>query len=155
MAGKSPILPAYQWIHSSVTEKKLQELMRDGLLRLRTRRDLLEWRVPPTNHQEPTPPEGYVVSFVAFDERGLGVPPSRFMRAIPHYYGVELHHLNPNSISQAAIFAVVCEGYLGIEPHWKLWLHLFKAEHFAKKAGEKGVRWAVHAGSYTIQVRAG
>jgi hypothetical protein len=33
----------------------------------------------------------------------------------------------------------VYEGYLGIEPHWKLWLHLFKAEHFAKKAGEKGV----------------
>jgi hypothetical protein len=36
-----------------------------------------------------------------------------------------------------------------------LWLHLFKAEHFAKKAGERGVRWLVHAGSYTLQVRAG
>jgi hypothetical protein len=68
---------------------------------------------------------------------------------------VELHHLVPNSISQAAIFVGVCEGYLGIEPHWKLWLHLFKAKHFAKKAGERGVRQAVHAGSYTIQVRAG
>jgi hypothetical protein len=31
-----------------------------------------------------------------------------------------------------------------------LWLRLFKAEHFAKKAGEKGVRRVVHAGSYTI-----
>jgi hypothetical protein len=49
----------------------------------------------------------------------------------------------------------ICEGYLGVEPHWKLWLHLFKAEHFAKKAGEKGVWRAVHARSYTIQVRAG
>jgi hypothetical protein len=29
------------------------------------------------------------------------------MQAIPHYYGVELHHLAPNSISQAAIFAIV------------------------------------------------
>jgi hypothetical protein len=44
---------------------------------------------------------------------------------------------------------------LGIKPHWKLWLHLFKAEHFAKKAGEKGVRWAVHAGSCTIEVWSG
>jgi hypothetical protein len=59
----------------------------------------------------------YVVSFITFHERGLGVPPSQFMRAIPHYYGVELHHLAPNSISQAAIFVAVCEGYLGIEPH--------------------------------------
>jgi hypothetical protein len=106
--------------------------------------------VPPANHREPAPPEGYVVSFVAFYERGLGVPPSRFMRALPHYYGVELHHLTPNSISQTAIFAAVCEGYLGIEPHRKLWLHLFKAEHFTKKAGEKGVRWAVHTRSSTI-----
>jgi hypothetical protein len=63
------------------------------------------------------PPEGYVVSFVAFHERGLRVPPSHFMRALFHYYKVELHHLAPNSISQAAIFAAVCEEYLGMEPH--------------------------------------
>jgi hypothetical protein len=80
-------------------EKKLQELMGDGLLWPRMSRDLPEYRVPPTNHREPSPPEGYVVSFVAFHERGLRAPPSRFMRAIPHYYGVELHHLAPNSIS--------------------------------------------------------
>jgi hypothetical protein len=36
-----------------------------------------------------------------------------------------------------------------------LWLHLFKAEHFAKKADEKGVRRAVHVGSCTLQVQAG
>jgi hypothetical protein len=46
------------------------------------------------------------------------VPASRFMRAILHNYEVELHNLSPNSISQAAIFAAVCEGYLGIDPHW-------------------------------------
>jgi hypothetical protein len=91
-----------------------------------------------------------VVSFVAFHERGFGMPPSRFMRAILHYYRVELHHFAPNLILQAAVFVTVCEGYLGIKPHWKLWLHLFKVEHFAKKAGEKGVRRAVHARSFTI-----
>ena len=47
------------------------------------------------------------------------------MRALPHYYGVELHNFNPNSIAQAAIFVTVYEGYLGIAPHWELWLHLF------------------------------
>jgi hypothetical protein len=143
------------WIHSSVTERRLEELVRDGLLRPRTSQDLLEWRVTLTSHQEPVHPEGYVVSFVAFHERGLGIPPSRFMRAILHYYGVELHHLAPNSISQVAVFVAVCEGYLGVEPHWKLWLHLFEAEHFAKKVGERGVRRAVHAGSCTLQVLVG
>jgi hypothetical protein len=66
MAGKSPILPADPWIHSSVTEKKREELVHDGLLHPRTSRDLPEWRVPPTNHWELVPPEGYVVNFVAF-----------------------------------------------------------------------------------------
>jgi hypothetical protein len=73
--------------------------------------------VPLSNHREPAPLEGYEVSFVTFHERGLGMPPSRFMQALLHYYKMELLHLAPNSISQAAIFAVVCEGYLGMEPH--------------------------------------
>jgi hypothetical protein len=92
---------------------------------------------------------------MAFHERGLGVPPSCIMRALLHCYKLELHYLAPNSISQAAIFVAVYEGYLGMEPHWNLWLHLFRAEHFTKKAGERGVRRAVHAESCTLQVRSG
>jgi hypothetical protein len=92
---------------------------------------------------------------MAFHERGFGVPANHFMRALLHYYKVELHHLAPNSISQAAIFTAVCEGYLGMEPQWNLWLYLFRAEHFAKKAGERGVWRAVHARSCTLQVRLG
>jgi hypothetical protein len=137
-----------------VTKGKLEELVRDGLLRPRASQNQPEWRVPSSDHRESAPLEGYVVSFVAFHKRGLGMPPSDFMWAL-HYYKVELHHLGPNSISQAAIFAAVYEGYLGIEPHWNLWLHLFKVEHFAKKAGERGLRRVVHAGSYTLQVRVG
>jgi hypothetical protein len=83
------------WIRYSVTERKLEELVHDDLLRPGTSWDLPEWRVPLTNHRELAPPE----SFIAFHERGLGMPPSRFMRAILHYYGVELHHLTPNSVS--------------------------------------------------------
>jgi hypothetical protein len=92
---------------------------------------------------------------MAFHERGFGVPASPFMRALLHYYKVELHHLTPNYISQAAIFVAVCEGYLGMEPQCNMWLHLFKVEHFAKKARERGVWRAVHVWSYTIQVQSG
>jgi hypothetical protein len=98
MADKSQILSADVWACSSVMERKLEELVHDGLLRPRASRTKPEWRVSPSDHWEPTPPEGYVVSFMAFHERGLRVPPSRFMRALLHYYKVELHHLAPNSI---------------------------------------------------------
>jgi hypothetical protein len=36
-----------------------------------------------------------------------------------------------------------------------MWLHLFKAKHFAKKAGERGVRRVVHVDSCTLQVWVG
>jgi hypothetical protein len=71
----------------------------------------------PRSEADPTPPPGYVVSFTPFHERGFGMPANRFMRALPHYYMVELHNFNPNSIAQAAIFVAVCEGFLGIEAH--------------------------------------
>jgi hypothetical protein len=99
MAGKSQILPVDMWARSSVMERRLEELVRDGLLRPRASRTQPEWRVPPSDHREPVPPDFYMVSFVAFHERGLGVPPSHFMQALLHYYKVELHHLAPNSIS--------------------------------------------------------
>jgi hypothetical protein len=109
MASKSQILPADAWAHSSVTERKLEDLVHDGLLWPRASRTQPEWRVLSSDHREPTPPEGYVASFMAFHERGFDVPGSPFMRMLLHYYKVELHHLAPNSISQAAIFAAVCE----------------------------------------------
>jgi hypothetical protein len=133
----------------------LEELVRDGLLRPKMSRSRPEWIAPPSNHREPAPPEGYVVSFICFHERGFGVPASPFMRALLHYYQVELHHLAPNTVAQAAIFAAVCEGYLGMDPQWNLWLHLFRAELFAKKAGERGSRRMVRAGSCVLQVRSG
>jgi hypothetical protein len=75
------------------------------------------------------------------------------MRALPHYYGVDLHNFNPNYIAQAAIFTVICEGYLGIEPHWDLWLHLFRVEPFSLPCDVRRVRHVVRAGGYTLQLR--
>ena len=90
---------------------------------------------------------GYIVSFTSFHERGFGVLASRFMQALPYYYGVELHNFNPNSIAQAAIFSAACKGFLGIEPHWDLWLHLFHAETFSLPLEVKKVQHAVRADS--------
>jgi hypothetical protein len=146
------ISPRDPWPFSTVTTDDLEALVADGLLCPLSGDSQPEW-MPPPSRAAPSPPPGYVVSFVSFHERGFGVPASRFMRAILHVYGVELHNLSPNSISQAAIFAAVCEGYLGIAPHWDLWTHLFFVELYASPTGERRVRMAVRAGGCILQLR--
>jgi hypothetical protein len=106
------ILPCDPWPLSTVTVDDLEALIVDGLLRPLSGDPQPEWMVP-ASEVVPTPPPGYVVSFVSFHERGFGVPASRFMRALLHYYGVELHNFNPNSIAQAAIFAACLRRFSG------------------------------------------
>jgi hypothetical protein len=146
MADRVTVVPPRNpWPFSIVTVDDLEALVTDDLLRPLSGDPQSEWMVPPSG-ADPTPPPGYVLSFVSFHERGFGVPASHFMRALLHYYGVELHNLNPNSIAQAAIFAAVCGGFLGIDPHWDLWTYLFSAELFALTTGEMKVRMAARAG---------
>ena len=152
MAGVT-ILPSDPWPRSNVTEEVLRELVGDGLLRPVTNLERPEWIVPAYDEEEPRPWEGYVVSFVVFHQRGFGMLVSRFMRALLRNYEVELHNFTPNSIAQAAIFVAVYEGYMGIAPHWDLWLHLFRAETSFQSSGEKGVKKAVRAGGCTLQLR--
>jgi hypothetical protein len=153
MADRVTIIsPRDPWPFSTVTASDLEDLVGEGLLRPLTDKLRPEW-IPPMGGVVPSPPPGYIVSFVSFHERGFGVPAGRFMEAILHHYGVELHNLTPNSISQAAIFVAVCEGYLGIAPHWDLWTHLFCAELFASPTKERKVRAAVRAGGCTILLR--
>ena len=120
----------------------LEQLVRDRLLP----------RITDSGAQAWISPQGYVVRFVRLHERGFGVPVSRFMRALCEYYGVELHNFSPNSISQAAVFVAVCEGYLKIEAHWDLWIHLFRGELFVENARDQPKRFA-RAGGLTLLVR--
>ena len=76
------------------------------------------WMIP-GGEAVPAPPPGYVVSFVAFHERGFTMPTCRFLRGILHHYRLCLHHLNPNSILHLSAFVALCEGYLGIDAHFE------------------------------------
>ena len=98
MAGDIDVIEADPWDPSDVTVEMLQSLIDGGLLRSVTDPNRPEW-IAPLGEPEPRPHDGYVVSFVSFHKRGLGVPADRFMRALPHYYGMELHNFNPNSIA--------------------------------------------------------
>jgi hypothetical protein len=154
MADKVTVVPPHDpWPSSTVVVGDLEALVADGLLCPLSGGPQPEWMAP--SEADRTPPPRYVVSFIPFHERGFGVPASRFMRALLHYYGVELHNFNPNSIVQAAIFVAVCEGFLEIDPHWDMWTHLFSMELFASTMEAKKVRMAVRAGGCTLQLRPG
>jgi hypothetical protein len=113
MADKTTVIPPCDpWPFSTVTAEDLQALVAEGLLHPLSDGPQPEW-LAPGSEADPTPPSGYVVSFTPFHERGFGMPTSRFMRALLHYYGMELHNFNPNSIAQAAIFAAVLRGVFG------------------------------------------
>jgi hypothetical protein len=64
--------------------------------------------------------------FLAFLFRGLSLLAHEFLRGILFVYGVQLHHLTPNSFLHIACFITLCEAFLGIDPHWILWKYLFR-----------------------------
>jgi hypothetical protein len=78
-------------------------------------------------HWNKRPYEGLdeIVLFQYFVERGLALPTSDFSRGLLFYYGIQLHHLNPNSILHISIFVQFCEVFLGTEPHFDLFTYLF------------------------------
>ena len=97
------------------------------------------------------PPEGYVVSFAIFHERGFRVPAHRFLRGLLDYYQVELQHLTPNGVEHMAVFVALCEGFLGIDPHFNLWWHFFTISLSKRKIRGKDV--SVPMGCASIHLR--
>ena len=82
-------------------------------------------RRPAAGETSPAPQEGEVVVFGEFFERGFSIPAHPFIHRILDFYGLELHHLNPNSMLHISCFIVTCEAYLGMEPDFSLWRRLF------------------------------
>jgi hypothetical protein len=131
----------------------LGRLVAGGQLAANVEGQLAEWIMPSERDRVPNPPYGYIVSFVLFHERGFAVPASRFMRGRCYHYGVELHNFTPNSISQAATFVGVCEGFLGIPVNWDLWVHLFRAELHTLYTSEPRTHRATRAGVLVLALR--
>ena len=59
-----------------------------------------------------------------------------------HYYKIKVQHLNPNRIQHMAAFIALCEGFLGISPHFDLWWHFFTINLLKKR--EKSCRQELH-----------
>ncbi|KAK1669546.1 hypothetical protein QYE76_057705 [Lolium multiflorum] len=90
---------------------------------------------------------GYRVSFVDHLIRGLSAPIHPFLRGLLFVYGLQLHHLTPNSILHISIFITLCEAFLGVQPNWALWKRIF----FCRRNGSPNV--AYNIGGVVISVR--
>jgi hypothetical protein len=155
MAPPQPItvIDPLPWPRSTATRLALSELVNASQLAANEDGQPPAWIDPPAADREPNPPFSYIVSFVRFHERGFAAPASRFLRGICYHYGVELHNFAPNTISQAATFVGVCEGFMGIPANWDLWVHLFRAELHKLTTLEPKVHRAVHASGVLISLR--
>jgi hypothetical protein len=65
------------------------------------------------------------VLFVSYLSCGLALPISPFFLLLLEELGLQLQHIMPHSILQAAIFAHLCEMFVGVEPCTSLFHHFF------------------------------
>ena len=77
------------------------------------------------NEEIPTPAADERVCFQTFFPRGFALPIHPFVRGLLYAYQLQLHDLTPNGVLHIACFITLCEGFLGIYPHWGLWKRLF------------------------------
>nr|ABF98739.1 retrotransposon protein, putative, unclassified [Oryza sativa Japonica Group] len=110
-----------QWAPSDVTEDNLKKMVAHGVL---PAKEIIGWR-PAFGEAFPTPDTHEIVVFAHFFYGGFSLPTSRFFRGILNFYGISLHHLNPNSIVHIANFIHACEVFLGIRPHFALFRCIF------------------------------
>ena len=79
----------------------------------------------PSEEVTPIPEPGWSVVFFAFFLRGFSLPAHEFLRGLLFIYGLQLHDLSPNALLHITFFVTFCECFLGIHPHWGLWMHLY------------------------------
>jgi hypothetical protein len=72
-----------------------------------------------------------------------------------HYYDIKLQHLNPNGIQHIVAFTALCEGFLGIDPHFELWRYFFTVSLHRRVEREKGKKreFKVPVGSASIHLQ--
>ena len=108
---------------SSVTEGDIKKLRRAGYLAA----DIAHW-LPAARQIVPTPEPYERVVFLPHFVRGLGFPLHPFVRGLMFYYGLDFHDLAPNFILNILAFIIVCEAFLRIKLHFRLWLKIFNVK---------------------------
>ncbi|KAK1608060.1 hypothetical protein QYE76_031733 [Lolium multiflorum] len=130
-----------EWERSKISQQDINMLKKLGIS---GKQDAIRF---PKEESYPAPPMQYRVSFVDHLIRGLSTPIHDFLRGLLFMYGLQLHHLTPNSILHISIFITLCESFLGIQPNWSLWKRIF----LCRRNGSSSI--AYNIGGVVICVR--
>jgi hypothetical protein len=98
------------WVKCHVKDAHVQALEDEGTVVPQAES---QWR---TDHKAlvPTPNSTEILMLKSHVERGLSMPPSHFFSNLLKFYGLQLHHVAPDSLVSVAGYAALCEGFLGI-----------------------------------------
>ena len=117
-AAAPPSVHSGTWDGSEVHEDHIEFLRRTHRL---PGEDHVWVRLAPKGEISPAPQEGERVIFRSHCLRGLGLPASSFFRSFLEFYGLQPHHLTPNTVVLLYAFVALCEGFLGVLPTLELW----------------------------------
>jgi hypothetical protein len=100
------------WVKCHVRDAHIQALEDEGTVAPQAES---HWR---TNHKAlvSAPDSTEIVMLKSHVERGLSMPPSSFFTNLLKFYGLQLHHIAPNSLVSVAGYVALCEGFLEIRP---------------------------------------
>jgi hypothetical protein len=85
------------------------------------------------------------VMFTSYISCGLALPILPFFLVLLEEFGLQLQHLAPHSVLQAAIFVHLCEMFIGVAPCTSLFRHFFVLVKSGKTRD--------HIGAYYFQTR--
>jgi hypothetical protein len=88
---------------------------------------------------------GEFVLFTSYISCGLALPFSPFFLLLLEEFGLQLQHLTPHSVLQAAIFVHLCEMFVGVAPCTSLFQYFFVLVKSGKTRD--------HIGAYYFQTR--
>src|ERR1044072_1364503 len=77
-------------------------------------------RLPAPGEVEPHPRDDEQVLLLSHVDRGFSLPPHPFLLDFLAFIRSQLDLIVPNSITLLGSFFSLCEGFLGIDPHWNL-----------------------------------
>jgi hypothetical protein len=100
------------WAKCHVKDAHVQALENEGIVASQVES---HWRTD-FKALVPAPNSTKIVMLKSHMERGLSMPPSSFFTNLLKFYGLQLHHIAPNSLVSIAGYAALCEGFLGIRP---------------------------------------
>ena len=121
-AAAPPLIHSGTWDGFEVHEDHIEFLRRTRRL---PGEDRVQVCLAPEGEVSPTPQEGERVIFRSHCLRGMGLPASNFFRSFLEFYGLQPHHLTPNTVVLLSTFITLCEGFIDVLPTIELWGEFF------------------------------